>query len=99
MSEYIVKAMSNLHSNVSFGGGGGGGGGGGLSKADYACAAVGYGAGALSRSGKVGAAAGLACTKVANDLKNSKVNYGEASRLYGHYVYKDPTATPVRGPR
>jgi hypothetical protein len=36
---------------------------------------------------------------VANDLKNSKVNYGEASRLYGHYVYKDPTATPVRGPR
>ena len=27
MSEYIVKAMSDLHSNVSFGGGGGGGGG------------------------------------------------------------------------
>mgnify|MGYP005865426087 CR=1 FL=1 len=29
MSECIVKAMSDLHSNVSFGGGGGGGGGGG----------------------------------------------------------------------
>lgn len=28
MSEGIVKAMSNLYSNVSFGGGGGGGGGG-----------------------------------------------------------------------
>jgi hypothetical protein len=26
MSEYIVKAMSDLYSNVSFGGGGGGGG-------------------------------------------------------------------------
>lgn len=28
MSEYIVKAMSDLYANVSFGGGGGGGGGG-----------------------------------------------------------------------
>lgn len=27
MSEYIVKAMNDLHTNVSFGGGGGGGGG------------------------------------------------------------------------
>ena len=28
MSDYIVKAMSDLYTNVSFGGGGGGGGGG-----------------------------------------------------------------------
>lgn len=28
MSDYVVKAMSDLYSNVSFGGGGGGGGGG-----------------------------------------------------------------------
>lgn len=34
MSEYIVKAMSDLYSNVSFGGGGGGGGGGNISVAD-----------------------------------------------------------------
>ena len=32
MSEYIVKAMSYLTSNVSFGGGGGGGDGGGRSQ-------------------------------------------------------------------
>jgi hypothetical protein len=32
MSEDIVKAMSDLTSNVSFGGGGGGGGGGGRAK-------------------------------------------------------------------
>jgi len=33
MSEFIVKAMSDLYSNVSFGGGGGGGGGGRSSRA------------------------------------------------------------------
>jgi hypothetical protein len=100
MSQDFVTAMGELYGNVSFGGrGGGGGGGGGLSKSDYACAAVGYAAGAASKNGAVGAAAGLACTKVANTLKNSKVNYGEASRLYGHYAYKDPTATPAYGPR
>jgi hypothetical protein len=46
MSDYIVKAMSDLHSKVSFGGRGGGGGGGGggarstVTRRDAACGAM-----------------------------------------------------------
>jgi hypothetical protein len=83
MSEGIVKAMSDLTSNVSFGGGGGGGGNGGISRSKSKTSTVSHYAQVAFCGANAGGVGGLAGAGATALTKSPNVGLAVAGGVGG----------------